>query len=67
MPQRKLLNVATKRVDIETNNLIDCRLASVELETPPIFDGMIAVGNKLFLSLMNGQVVCYAGRNYESN
>jgi outer membrane protein assembly factor BamB len=36
------------------------RLASVELEAPPVFDGMIAAGSKLFLSLMNGQVVCYA-------
>jgi hypothetical protein len=24
-----------------------------------VFDGMIAADNKLFLSLMNGQVLCY--------
>ena len=43
------------------------RLASVELEAPPIFDGMIAAGSKLFLSLINGQVVCYAGQSDTSN
>jgi hypothetical protein len=41
------------------------RLASVELEAPPVFDGMISAGNKLFLSLMNRQVVCYSGRTKE--
>ena len=35
------------------------RLASIDLEAPPIFDGMIAVDNKLLISLSNGQVVCY--------
>jgi outer membrane protein assembly factor BamB len=36
-------------------------LASVDLESPPIFDGMIAVDGKLLLTLMNGKVVCYGG------
>ncbi|MBN2313805.1 MAG: PQQ-like beta-propeller repeat protein, partial [Sedimentisphaerales bacterium] len=35
------------------------RLASIDLEAPPVFDGMIAAGNKLFLSLMNGRIVCF--------
>jgi outer membrane protein assembly factor BamB len=39
------------------------RLASVNLEAPPVFDGMIAADNKLFLSLMNGKVICYGAGN----
>ena len=35
------------------------RLDCVDLEAPPVFDGMIAADNKLFLSLMNGKVICY--------
>lgn len=43
-------------------SLVDgSRLASVDLEAPAVFDGMIAADNKLFLSLMNGQVLCYGG------
>jgi len=41
------------------------RLASIDLEAPPVFDGMIAAENKLFLSLMNGQVLCYGGQSEE--
>jgi len=41
------------------------RLASIDLEAPPVFDGMIAAEGKLFLSLMNGQVLCYAGGSTE--
>ncbi|HUV63424.1 MAG TPA: PQQ-binding-like beta-propeller repeat protein [Sedimentisphaerales bacterium] len=37
------------------------RLASIDLEAPPVFDGMIAADNKLLLSLMNGQILCYGG------
>ena len=39
------------------------RLASVELEAPPVFDGMIAADNKLFLSLMNGRIACFGSAN----
>jgi len=35
------------------------RLDCVDLEAPPVFDGMIAADNKIFLSLMNGKVICY--------
>lgn len=45
-----------------TISLVDgSRLASIDLEAAPVFDGMIAADNKLFLSLMNGQVLCYGG------
>ena len=37
------------------------RLDSVDLEAPPVFDGMIAADNKLFLSLISGKTVCYGG------
>jgi hypothetical protein len=37
------------------------RLDYVALETAPVFDGMIAADNKLFLSLMNGKIICYGG------
>jgi outer membrane protein assembly factor BamB len=35
------------------------RLTSIDLEAPPVFDGMIAAGHKLFLSLMNGRILCF--------
>jgi len=37
------------------------RLGCVDLEAPPVFDGMIAADNKLFLSLTSGKVICYGG------
>jgi len=30
-----------------------------QLETPPVFDGMAAANGKLFVSLLNGKLVCY--------
>ena len=48
-----LCTISTKTGDI---------LARVNLEAPPVFDGMIAVDGKLLLSLMNGKVVCYDAR-----
>jgi len=39
------------------------RLAAIDLEAPPVFDGMIAAGDKLFLSLMNGRIVCFGPAN----
>jgi outer membrane protein assembly factor BamB len=41
------------------------RLASLNLESPPVFDGMIAADNKILLSLMNGEVVCYGSERGE--
>ena len=39
------------------------KLAEWKLESPPVFDGMIAAGGRLYLSLMNGSVVCMQGAN----
>lgn len=39
-------------------------LTRVELDAPPVFDGMIAIDAKLLLSLMNGKVVCYEAKDY---
>jgi hypothetical protein len=36
------------------------KMAQYELDSPPIFDGMIAAGRSLFLSTMDGSVVCLA-------
>jgi len=35
------------------------QLAQYELESPPVFDGMIAAHGRLFVSLQNGSLVCY--------
>ena len=34
-------------------------LSTIDLDAPPVFDGMIAADGQLFLSLMNGEVLCY--------
>jgi outer membrane protein assembly factor BamB len=34
------------------------RLAEHQLEAPPVFDGLIAVGDRLYVSLTNGRVLC---------
>jgi len=34
------------------------RQASLALNSPPVFDGMIAAGGRLFVTLENGRVVC---------
>jgi len=38
------------------------RLAEYRLAAPPIMDGMAAAGGRLYLSLMNGTVICLGGR-----
>ncbi len=38
------------------------QLSETQLESPPVFDGMIAAGGRLFASLRDGSVVCLAGR-----
>ncbi len=35
-------------------------LAQIGLASPPVFDGMIAVEGRLFVSTTNGGVVCYS-------
>jgi len=37
-------------------------LRETPLESPPVFDGMIAAGGRLFASLRDGSVVCLAGK-----
>ena len=36
-------------------------LSETPLECPPVFDGMIAAGGRLFACLRDGSVVCLAG------
>lgn len=38
------------------------KLSQMQLDCPPVFDGMIAASNCLFASLENGSVVCLSGR-----
>jgi len=38
------------------------KLSETKLESPPVFDGMIAAGGRLFASLRDGTVVCLACR-----
>jgi hypothetical protein len=37
-------------------------LARYKLDSSPVFDGMAAANSQLYLSLVNGQVLCMAGR-----
>ena len=37
------------------------KLAELALDTPPVFDGLIAAGGRLYVSLEDGRVVCYGG------
>jgi hypothetical protein len=35
--------------------------SAIELESPPVFDGLIAANKRLFASLRNGSLICLAG------
>ncbi len=48
-------------VSRETGDL----LARLDLDVPPVFDGMIAIEGKLLLSLMDGRIVCYSADDDE--
>ncbi|UCG56572.1 MAG: hypothetical protein JSU70_17120, partial [Phycisphaerales bacterium] len=37
-------------------------LSETPLESPPVFDGLIAAGSRLFASLQDGSLVCLAGK-----
>jgi len=37
-------------------------LSAIELESPPVFDGLIAANNRLFASLRDGSLICLAGK-----
>jgi len=38
------------------------QVSAIELESPPVFDGLIAANNRLFASLRNGNLVCLSGK-----
>ena len=38
------------------------KLAEYKLDVPPLFDGMIAANEKLFIATMDGSVVCLEGK-----
>ncbi len=38
------------------------KLGEYRLESPPVWDGMAAANGRLYLSTMDGRVLCYAGR-----
>ena len=38
------------------------KLFERELDSPPVFDGMIAARGKLYVSTRDGRVVCMGGR-----
>jgi hypothetical protein len=40
------------------------RISGLDLETAPVFDGMIAAEGRLYVSLMNGKVVCLKGQEF---
>jgi hypothetical protein len=48
-------------VSRETGDLLAC----LDLDVPPVFDGMIAIKGKLLLSLMDGRIVCYSAEDDE--
>jgi hypothetical protein len=37
------------------------RLTEYQLESPPVFDGMVAANGRLYLATMDGKVVCFGG------
>ena len=38
------------------------KLAEYELESPPVLDGMIAAGERLYLSTQDGRLLCFGGK-----
>ncbi len=38
------------------------KLAEYKLDAPPVFDGMVAAGGRLYVSTMDGKVVCFGPR-----
>ncbi len=38
------------------------KLAELKMDSLPVWDGMIATDGKLFITTMNGEVVCYSGK-----
>jgi hypothetical protein len=38
------------------------KLSEYKLNTLPVWDGIIASGEKLYMAMMNGEVCCYSGK-----
>ena len=38
------------------------KLAEIALSAAPVYDGMAAAGTRLYVSLCNGQLVCFSGK-----
>jgi len=38
------------------------KLASVNLDTPPVFDGLIAANGRLYMSLADGRLICLGSK-----
>jgi hypothetical protein len=38
------------------------KLAEHKLDVPPVFDGLIAAGGRLFMSMADSTVVCLGGK-----
>jgi len=38
-------------------------MAECQLESPPVFDGMIAANGRLYIATMDGRVICLGGKN----
>ena len=39
------------------------KLSEYKLDSLPVWDGMIASGGNLYITTMNGEVICYSGKN----
>jgi phosphosulfolactate phosphohydrolase-like enzyme len=37
-------------------------LAQYDLDNPPVFDGLIAAGSRLYMTTTNGEVLCMTGK-----
>jgi hypothetical protein len=38
------------------------KIREIKLDSPPVFDGMIAADGRLYISTTNGRIVCYGGK-----
>ena len=38
------------------------KLSEIKLDVPPVFDGMVAAGGRLFLAAQDGRVLCFDKR-----
>jgi len=38
------------------------KISEYDLISPPVFDGMAVAGEKLYLSLTDGSIICFGGK-----